>query len=267
MSRSSPENNPSKYYRFSFCDGLEALSVKHHRTPFPAHFHPTFNITLVYDGMFNTRLHDRLVLAPSGSILITNPQEIHANPFQKDSSVSFFTFYVSQEFIEYCNSGQPVYFEKKTIDDAALFTDLHLLSVRLVTNSDFVLLENELKNVFALLTGKYGSDHASETTKEQILFNELLADDHFEKFSLADAAKSFGIDKYKFLRLFKDQTGLTPNNYFIYRRIEKSKTMLAEGKDLLSVAVDLGFYDAAHYANHFKKFTGVSPMNYTTNNK
>jgi len=265
MSRTSTENSPSKYYRYAFCDGLEALSARNHNTPFPAHFHPTFNITLVYDGVFKTKLQDRLVLAPSGTILITNPHEIHANPFTKDSNVSFFTFYVSSDFIEYCNNGRPVYFEQKTIDDAELFTEMHLLSLKLSANMDFLVLENELRTVFAALAGKYGSDDTTEVTESQVLFNELLTGDHFEKFSLADAARSFGIDKFKFLRLFKDQTGLTPNNYFIYKRIEQSKTMLAEGKDLLSVAIDLGFYDAAHYANHFKKFTGVSPMNYSSN--
>jgi len=265
MSRTSAENSPSKYYRFAFCDGLEALSARNHNTPFPAHFHPTFNITLVYDGVFNTKLQDRLVLAPSGTILITNPHEIHANPFTRDGNVSFFTFYVSRDFMEYCNNGHPVYFEQKTIDDTRLFMDMHLLSVQLSSNSDFRQLENELRTTFATLATQYGLNRALEDGKKRILFDELLTGDHFEKFSLADAAKSFGIDKYKFLRLFKDETGLTPNNYFIYRRIEQSKAMLAEGKDLLSVAIDLGFYDAAHYANHFKKFTGVSPMNYTSN--
>jgi AraC-like DNA-binding protein len=36
--------------------------------------------------------------------------------------------------------------------------------------------------------------------------------------------------------------------------------MLLDGKDLLSIAIELGFYDAAHYSNHFKKFTGISPL-------
>lgn len=263
MSRNITDIVPSKYYHFTFCDGLEALSARHHKTPFPAHYHPTFNITLVYEGVFNTKLHQKLMLAPAGSILITNPEEIHANPFTKDSNVSFFTFYVSRDFIAYCNGGRQVFFEQKVIHDASLFTRLHHLSADLSINSDFLLLEDELRSAFAALAAQYGSDHAHDTEKEQILFNELLTGDHYEKFSLADAAKDFGIDKYKFLRLFKDQTGLTPNNYFIYRRIEKSKALLAEGRDLLSIAIDLGFYDAAHYANHFKKFTGVTPMSFT----
>jgi AraC-like DNA-binding protein len=263
MARFSADQAPSKYYKFAFCDGLEALSVTNHKTPFPAHFHQTFNITLVYTGTFNTQLTGKFVLAPSGTILITNPQEIHANPFQKDSSVSFFTFYISQPFLEHCNDGKPMTFRQNSIDDAALFTCLHLLSIKLSINNDFRLLENDLRMVLSELASKYGSEQQA-SAKEHILFQELLAGDNFEKFSLAEAAKSFGIDKYKFIRLFKDQTGLTPNNYFIYRRIEKSKTMLAEGQDLLSVAIDLGFYDAAHYCNHFKKFTGVSPTGYTS---
>lgn len=264
MARFSADQAPSKYYKFAFCDGLEALSVNNHKTPFPAHFHPTYNITLVYSGTFNTRLTDKFVLAPSGSILITNPQEIHANPFHKDSSVSFFTFYVSQPFLEYCNNGKPAVFRQNAIYDAGLFTSLHMLSLKLGMNNDFRELESDLKHALSGLAVKYGSDGPNISGKEQLLFHELLAGDNFEKFSLADAAKSFGVDKYKFIRLFKDQTGLTPNNYFIYRRIEKSKAMLTEGQGLLSVAIDLGFYDAAHYCNHFKKFTGVSPAGYTS---
>jgi len=260
MGRDTTTPHSSKYYRFAFCDGLEALSVRNHKTPFPAHFHPTFNITLVYEGTLHTKLQDKLMLTPSGSILITNPQEIHANPFHKDWNVSFFTFYISQDFLNYCNNGSPVYFEQKTIDDAELFTDLHRLSLQLTGDNTFGQLEGLFKTTFGNLSAKYGSDPAREVSTDTVLFQELLSDNQIEKFSLAEAAKSLGIDKYKYLRLFKDQTGLTPNNYFIYKRIEKSKQLLAEGKDLLSVAVDLGFYDAAHYANHFKKFTGVSPM-------
>jgi AraC-like DNA-binding protein len=208
-------------------------------------------------------LHDRLLIAPSGNILITNPLEVHANPFEGDNSVSFFTFYISQEFLEYCNEGTPVLFGQNSIYDAELFTALHQLSLKLISDSNLPSLENELKTTLSLLAFRYGSNYIKIPHETQILFNELLASDYFEKFSLTDATKRFGIDKYKFIRLFKDQTGLTPNNYFIYKRIEKSKIMLAEGKDLLSVAIDLGFYDVAHYCNHFKKFTGISPMAYT----
>lgn len=256
---------PSKFYQLPECDGLEALLVHQYNTPFPFHFHPTFNITLIYEGSFNTQLSDRLLNAPSGSILITNPQEIHANPFDKLSLASFFTFYVSKNFLEYCNNEQPVFFDQKVIDDPALFTGLHQLSTKIAQADHYTHFEKGLKSALSNLAAKYGcSKPDQENSRYQSLFDDLLEEDNLAKFSLTGAAHRFGIDKYKFIRLFKFQTGLTPNNYFILKRIEKSKALLKERKDVFSIAIDLGFYDAAHYCNHFKKFTGISPTAYIT---
>lgn len=249
----------SKYYKLPLFGGLEALYASNYNSSFPPHYHDTFNISLVYEGIFPAEIENKLITAPAGSILITNPQEIHANPCEKKNSVSFFTFYLSQDFITHCNAGRPVFFHNKIIYDAALFANLHSLSLDIGRNAS---LQNEQAFIqaFQSLIAKHG---ASKTTGESIqttrLFAELLAEESSAPFSLQEAALRFGMDKFKFLRLFKHQTGLTPNNYFILKRIEKSKILLTEGHDLLSIAIDLGFYDSAHFSNHFKKFTGVSP--------
>ena len=71
------------------------------------------------------------------------------------------------------------------------------------------------------------------------------------------------MDKYKFLRLFKQETGLTPNNYVILRRIEQAKTMISHKRgDLMDIAISSGFYDSAHFCREFKKYTGVTPSAY-----
>ena len=253
----------SKYYKLSVCDGLEALDATNHKTPFPSHYHPTFNISLVYDGVFQTKLNDRSVNATPGTILVTNPQEIHANPCDKDDSLSFFTFYLSKDFLSYCNDGKPLGFDEKIIDNTGLFATLNQLKLSLNNGEPPANFEAELVKALNQMAAKHGSNGYHAENGMHALFEELLAQDNFEKFSLEDAAKRFGIDKFKFLRLFKFETGLTPNNYFILKRIEKSKTMLAEGGDLLGVAIDLGFYDTAHFCNHFKKFTGISPIAFT----
>ena len=257
---------PSKYYKLPIGEGLEALSVKDYNNSFPSHFHPTYNITLVYDGAFNTKLDDGLIVAPGGAILITNPQEIHSNPFDKHASVSFFTFYVSQDFMEYCNGNKSVFFNQNVIYDHKMFANLHQLALTINVADTFPQYEEELKGVLFELASRYGNELPTlKDTRIQSLFDEFLSEQSLNKFSLEEAAKRFGIDKFKFIRLFKYQTGLTPNNYFILKRIEKSKEMLQQGEELLSIAVQLGFYDAAHYCNYFKKFTGISPVAYSTN--
>jgi AraC-like DNA-binding protein len=252
----------SKYYKLPLFGGLEALNVSHYNSSFPAHYHHTFNITLVYHGVFRAKLNDKLITAPAGSILITNPHEIHANPCEKQSSVSFFTFYLSQDFMGFCNADQSLQFNDKVVYGAGLFRRLHDLSLT-IGQGRALQFEEEFITVFSLMAAKHGSSGArDENPRTTRLFEEFLAEENLSKFSLQEAASRFGIDKFKFLRLFKYQTGLTPNNYFILQRIEKSKALLTGRQDLLSIAIDLGFYDAAHFSNHFKKFTGISPGAY-----
>lgn len=254
----------SKYHKMSLCDGLEALYVTRHNTSFPFHYHPTFNISLIYEGVFQTQLHDKLIIAPTGNILITNPQEIHANPCEKQSLASFFTFYLGADFLTYCHDGHPVRFRQKAIYDPGLFDRLHDLSLEIRQGNITAGLEERFVRAFRLLTQKYGSaTDPDENTRTNSLFREFLAEENLVKFSLQDTANRFGMDKFKFLRLFKSQTGLTPNNYFILKRIEKSKALLTEGRELLDVAIELGFYDAAHFCNHFRKFTGIFPGAFT----
>ncbi len=253
----------SRYHKLPFCDGLEALYVTKYNTPFPFHYHPTFNISLIYEGVFPTQLHDRSIIAPSGALLVTNPGEIHANPCEKGNSVSFFTFYLGRDFLTHCNGGRPVLFGEKAIYDQALFSRLHQLSLEINRGGRGIGFEEKFISAFSYMAVKYGSAcDDPENSGTSTLFREFLAEDHLDKFSLPDTARRFGMDKYKFLRLFKSQTGLTPNNYFILKRIEKSKFLLTEGRDLLGIAIELGFYDAAHFCNHFKKFTGIPPGAY-----
>jgi AraC-like DNA-binding protein len=254
----------SKYYKLSLYDGMEALDATNYNTPFPYHYHPTFNVSLVYAGSFKCKLNDKFVIAPPGSILITNPGEIHANPCDKGEHTSFFTFYLSPDFINYCSGENAVYFNNKVINDAVLFAGLNNIRLSLINSNSIADSETELVKVLNQLTARYGANPYHEQSNIDNLFADMIAEESFSKFSLEDAAKRFGIDKYKFLRLFKFQTGLTPNNYFILKRIEKSKTMLTEGRELLGIAIDLGFYDTAHYCHYFKKFTGISPIAYTS---
>ena len=61
------------------------------------------------------------------------------------------------------------------------------------------------------------------------------------------------LNKYKFLRLFKQETGLTPNNYIILKRVEKCKELLNTQDDLLDIAIETGFTMQHIYANILKK--------------
>ncbi|MBB6239561.1 AraC-like DNA-binding protein [Pedobacter sp. AK013] len=252
-------HNISTYHKIPILDGLELLNAKKHTIDFPFHTHNTFNIALILNQTFYTKLNDKFLQAPIGTLSITNPHEVHATPCDNKLGNSFFTFYVSPDVLKTLNKGCDVFFEDKIIYDRDLVNIFYYLSRHF--NNPEVNLEKELLNALEKLVARYASSMYFEY-KKTALFQSFLSEDLMEKFSLTDTAKRFGLDKYKFLRLFKHETGLTPNNYILLKRIEKCKKLITKETDLMEVAIETGFYDVAHLSRHFKRFTGVTPSEY-----
>jgi AraC-like DNA-binding protein len=249
----------NSFHKLPILDGLEVLDAKQHTLNFPFHTHNTFNITLVIEQTFSTKLADRFLQAPTGTIVITNPEEVHSTICDNKIGSSFFTFYVSPDALTALNNKKPVFFETKLISDKTLFQQLFAISQNFTVSNDAV--EKNLVATLRSLVAKYAVNTFIEN-KKHTHFQRYLEEETFEKFSLESAANKFGLDKFKFLRLFKYETGLTPNNYIILKRIEKSKQLLLAQNDLLDIAIETGFYDATHFCKYFKKITGVTPLAY-----
>jgi AraC-like DNA-binding protein len=252
------ESNNS-YHKLPILDGLELLNANHHTEDFPFHTHNTFNITLVLDQIFSTKLSDRLLHASTGAIVITNPDEVHATICDNKLGSSFFTFYVSPEVLKELNEKRPVTFYDKIINDHFLFQELYALS------REYYSSKNEIEKKLLLALRRLVRTHSTDTIiaeNKRRLFHTFLEESDLEKFSLENTASKFGLDKFKFLRLFKQETGLTPNNYIILKRIEKCKELLQTQDDLLDIAIQTGFYDATHLCKYFKKITGITPLAY-----
>ncbi|WP_131538789.1 AraC family transcriptional regulator [Pedobacter nototheniae] len=250
----------SDYKRLSFLDGIELLYAKNHTLDFPNHTHNTFNIALILHQSFSAKLRSKLLNAPIGTICITNPDEVHATPCDKQTGNTFNTFYISPDVLKEINHGKDVFFNDKVIYNQALFNSFYYLSQNV--NNPLIDFEKYLLRCLTVLVEEYSTELKFKNCKTQ-LFHTFLEEETFLKFSLEKTAKGFGLDKYKFLRLFKQETGLTPNSFIINKRIENAKKLISEnGSDLLEIAISSGFYDTAHFCRDFKKYTGVTPTAY-----
>lgn len=82
---------------------------------------------------------------------------------------------------------------------------------------------------------------------------------------LADLAALTGMSQYHFCRLFKRSLGVTPHQYVMKQRIERSKQLLKQ-KDLAiaDIALMCGFKTQSHLTTLFRKSTGTTPKNFRT---
>jgi AraC family transcriptional regulator len=82
---------------------------------------------------------------------------------------------------------------------------------------------------------------------------------------LADLAALTGMSQYHFCRLFKRSLGVTPHQYVMQQRIERSKHLLKQ-KDLAiaDIALMCGFKSQSHLTTLFRKSTGTTPKSFRT---
>jgi AraC family transcriptional regulator len=78
--------------------------------------------------------------------------------------------------------------------------------------------------------------------------------------SLSEIASVAGVSVSHFKTLFRESVGIPAHQYVIRRRLERAKSLLAEGKLSISqIALDTGFAHQSHLAHHMRRVLGVSP--------
>ena len=89
---------------------------------------------------------------------------------------------------------------------------------------------------------------------------DYINDNLSRKVTLTQIAEVAHVSPYHFARLFKTTTGLSPHQYVIQRRVERAKTLLADGDlTIAEVAQAVGFANRSHFAFHVRRLLGVSP--------
>ena len=70
------------------------------------------------------------------------------------------------------------------------------------------------------------------------------------------------------MKLFKESTGQSFNEYLVsYRMMIAQKRLGTTDDRIIDIAFDCGFSDAAYFATAFKKFCGMTPLQYRKSKK
>ena len=89
---------------------------------------------------------------------------------------------------------------------------------------------------------------------------DYINDNLSQKLTLAEIAEVAYMSPHHFARSFKKDTGLSPHQYVIHRRVERAKALLANTDlNLAEIARAVGFANHSHLSSHVRRLLGVSP--------
>jgi AraC family transcriptional regulator len=110
---------------------------------------------------------------------------------------------------------------------------------------------------------KAPSNKAALTKAKLACAIEFIESHLAQSIQLDDVAASVGLSAFHFARAFKNETGLSPHQFLIDRRVCRATQMLMESNlPIAAIAYAVGFSSQAHMTTVFQRLQGTTPGEY-----
>lgn len=240
---------------------------------FKPHMHQSLSIGAIDEGEVLYTIDAEVSRLAPGALSIVNPETLHTcNPATGEGR----SYYMLHLAPDWCGQVQQTIWEadgfvavdKSLVEDRALY-DQFCRSMELLMDANVHLEEKEQK-LFDLAVAVFTAACRPRATRKTRNANieklkELLAADLQKDLPLSALAEKLDANPYTLMRSFKAATGLTPHAYRMNCRIEQSRALLRQGRDIAETALACGFFDQSHFHRYFKAMTTVTPQEYRVN--
>lgn len=121
-----------------------------------------------------------------------------------------------------------------------------------------------------LLSRFFDKAKQQENVSDQRILKALyhIGNNLDKTFSIEEMAEEAHLGVYRFIRLFRQQTGYTPVEYIIRQRILHAQMLFIDGNHTLKeVAGMVGYSNYAYFTRSFKKVTELTPSEFIRQNR
>jgi len=241
------------------------LVSNHH---FPRHSHDQFGVGVMGFGGHRSWSGVGSVTAFAGDVITVNPGEMHDGAPLTGGARSWRMIYfdpgvmakeVDEELAGAIEIVRPV---ARDAMMARLFERLfaHLTSERM----DMLATEESLVCCLMGLLVRHGAKRPAEDGRSVCVAKAIRRLDAAvdEPVSLRELAAISGVSRFKLLRSFGREVGITPHAYLVQKRVRAARKLLAGGETPAQAAMLAGFADQSHMTRTFMHQLGFTPGRY-----
>lgn len=124
-------------------------------------------------------------------------------------------------------------------------------------------MKRGLKDYIAVVC-TYVEERKEKKTNEVVQdIMRIIEDNYQSNLTIAEIATQVYLSQTYICLLFKQETGVTINEYITRVRMEKSKLLLTNtNAKLADVSYSIGYSEPSYFSKQFRKYTGMNPSEY-----
>ena len=264
-----------QYSRAIELPGLVLSTARFSAFRFEPHYHLDCHIALVADGVQRQSFQGEPLLLTRGTIQLMPAGEVHDGIAGSDESYTLQTFRLSPALLK--GLGEEITGKHHFPSQAAAVLRDTQLADQLIgmhaalqnASADPLLKEARVMELFESLFARLlkpapqlipGTLMPQQLARVRDFMEAHLCD----KITLEDLARLLGLDRFRFLKLFKRTVGMTPHAWLLRLRLERAVELIKmkHGMSITDVAHAVGFFDQSHFTRAFRTAYGVTPARF-----
>jgi AraC-like DNA-binding protein len=243
--------------------GITALSASITDFTYKKHSHQEYAIGVTLRGIQHYNLDGSLQLSYQNGVMLFNPEQAHDGRAHDATGLDYIMLYIDpQLLLEVIEKKEMVLFSTPIVYDNRLEQRILSLANAILSEKDEALCSELLLSLTdSLIQTNLSTDYKKDNTLIRKA-KDMLHTNFENVLKLDEICKELDLSKFKFIRLFKAHTGISPYQYFLNCKIERAKQLIEKNGDIYSVVAECGFVDLSHLNKHFKSVYGTTAFEY-----
>ncbi|MCV6591002.1 MAG: AraC family transcriptional regulator [Marinobacterium sp.] len=267
------QHNRFHYVRSQHLEQVAMLKAQMSDFTYSKHAHAEYSFGVTLAGRQDFFASGAFYRSQPGTVMVFNPGQVHDGHSGVDDPLQYRMLYIHPQQLEPLLSVAGVHHNRDFQVADVLINDpqlrqsiLSLVQLFDQPDPDHFLQEAQLYQLAARIAQRYGQ-YSPDRVVRRIDSLLLQARDYIhahltDEISLEQISRQVNLSKYHFLRLFRQQFGMTPHQYIINCRVSRAREALEAGMALNDVVYRYGFTDLSHLNRRFKPIYGMTPRQY-----
>ncbi|MFD4837020.1 AraC family ligand binding domain-containing protein [Achromobacter sp. NPDC058515] len=257
-------NDRAQFRHAGHLPGVELYRAHIVRHAFEPHTHEAFGLGAIESGVERFRYRGADHLAPSGSVVLMNPDELHTGRAETEGGWRYRMAYIDPDVAARVTGEAGWWFGAAVGHDApgarrvtALLDTLWSAREPLAFDSALLMLLGEFRR-----HAQVPRPAQAEGAPRFAPVIDYLRAHLSRRLTLDELAAVAGLSPFHFLRSFQAHHHATPQQMLMALRLFEAKRLLAAGQAPAQVALAAGLTDQAHLTRAFSRRYGVTPARY-----